>query len=190
MDNSEHKTWLIVAMYLMVFVSLLLSVVCKCLWTTNGIGYDWIIGICLVIFLHYDILFRQYHKDNWLIIGRSIETTLDSIRAACQYISYFIAFIAISFTLFSEMKIPNSKETFDLIIESPILRIYIFLVLSFSAISLLFIPIPYATVKSKDEPSKALKNCFTAVVFMEKVIVTLTIYFVLLFLVMKYKGID
>lgn len=180
----------ILLMYGITFFILMLVLFLKLNYTVEGIGYDWIIGINLLIFVAYDLRFRFYKKDNWVSIGRSKSVTLASIRAACQYISYFIAFLAIGFTLFSDKEI-GENLAYTYVFKSSLLMLYALMILTFSAISLLFVPVPYTDKEQyahRREPSKVLKNCFTTVLLMQKIIITLTIYFVLLFLVMKYKA--
>lgn len=136
----------------------------------------WIIIIPIVVFLIYDIWFRWIRKGCWCEYGRNYTGTVVSIKAASQYTSFFIAFIAISLSLAVDNEITNELK--DLFGEF-IIRCYGFIVLSFSGLVLLFIPIPYLDKGEKKEPSNALKNCFFIVLFMEKTIILLLIYLII-----------
>lgn len=160
----------IVYIYIIAFISLIFSISCN---------LHWIILFPLGIFLIYDIWFRWLRKGLWHHYGRDYEGTIASINSASKYTSFFIAFIAVSLSLIiSEDTDPQLIELF----QAPLIQAYGFIVLAFSGLVLLFIPIPYLNKDEKKEPSEALKNCFFAVLFMEKTIIYLLIYLITLIL--------
>ncbi len=132
----------------------------------------------IVMFLSYDIWFRwiRQGKENWSGHGRNYKGTVESISSASQYTSFFIAFIAISLSLALSTNIPAALKT---LFSEFIIQCYGFVVLAFSGLVLLFIPIPYLTRSNAEEPSEALKNCFFAVLFMEKTIILLLMYLII-----------
>ncbi|MDD3321739.1 MAG: hypothetical protein PHS59_09890 [Paludibacter sp.] len=136
----------------------------------------WIIIIPIVVFLIYDIWFRWIRIGYWSEFGRTYNGTVESIRAASQYTSFFIAFIAISLSLAVKNEITTGLES---LFDEIIIRCFGFIVLSFSGLVLLFIPIPYLVKGEKKEPSNALKNCFFIVLFMEKTIILILIYLII-----------
>lgn len=172
--KKKHKTSLkfedygILIIYSIAFLSLLTAV----LFAEKG--YHWIILFPIGVFIIYDIWFSFCRKDRWLSSGRSYKETIASINSASLYTSYFIAFIAISFSILLE----TGKDHFVWeVINDPWLKVYAFLILSLSGIILLFIPIPYKKkAKHAKEPSRALKNCFFTVLLLEKITIILIIY--------------
>ncbi|GAB5526982.1 MAG: hypothetical protein Roseis2KO_48540 [Roseivirga sp.] len=134
--------------------------------------------IPITMFLLYDMWFRwiRQGKENWSGHGRSYKGTVDSISSASQYTSFFIAFIAISLSLALSTDIPIALKA---LFSELIIQCYGFVVLAFSGLVLLFIPIPYLTGGNTKEPSDALKNCFFAVLFMEKTIILLLMYLII-----------
>ncbi len=165
----------IVFVYVIAFLSLIFSTSTS---TTNSTSDEkhWIIIIPIVVFLIYDIWFRWFRNGDWREFGRTSKVTVESIRAASQYTSFFIAFIAISLSLAINN---NITDEFKGLFDDIIIRCYGFIVLSFSGLVLLFIPIPYLVKDEKKEPTDALKNCFFFVLFMEKTIILLLIYLII-----------
>lgn len=155
----------IIIVYLVAFSSLYFSTIFE---------KPWIILIPIAVFLSYDIWFRWVRK--WCIHSRTYEGTIESIRVASQYTSFFIAFIAISLSVAVNANISNELSNF---FGQSIIQCYGFIVLAFSGLVLLFIPIPYLDKGNKKEPSRALKNCFFCVLFMEKTIIILLIYLII-----------
>lgn len=157
---------------LMYFFSLLFLV------TSTHFGIHELMLAPIVMFLSYDIWFRwiRQGKENWSGHGRSYKGTVESISSASQYTSFFIAFIAISLSLALSTDIPVALKA---LFSEFIIQCYGFVVLAFSGLVLLFIPIPYLTHGNAEEPSEALKNCFFTVLFMEKTIILLLVYLII-----------
>jgi hypothetical protein len=130
--------------------------------------------IQVVLFLVYDILFVSERNS---FEGRTVKETVESIRAACTYLSY----VFILMSIFAGVILDSGNNT-QKCIESFKSDIYL---MSYSLISLigsivamLFIPIQYKT-KGVEGPSNALKNCFFFVLFMEKTVLLLFTYVVI-----------
>ncbi|MBC35066.1 MAG: hypothetical protein CL663_03355 [Bacteroidetes bacterium] len=136
----------------------------------------------IICFIGYDYWFTYKNKKAWGDAGRCKSDTLDSIRSASTYTSYFLAFVALSISLLSEG--PDIAKSINM--ENFWIQIYILLILSLSGIILLFIPVTYKMKyeeKKEDErPSKALKNCFFVVLLSEKIVITLIIYLIIVLL--------
>jgi hypothetical protein len=179
----------ILAVYMIALLALIYSTVHNA---------HWFMLIPIAIFLIHDIWFRWCRKSSWVSSGRDHNGTVESIRAASQYTSFFIAFIAISLSLTVENTIfllgdikvtgdDNLTNEIKNLFASPLVQYYGFTILAFSALVLLFIPISYLDTKKKNwkkkkknrEPSIALKNCFFAVLFMEKTIILLLVYLII-----------
>ena len=143
------------------------------------INAHWMMLIPISIFIVYDGYFRFYKfkRNNWKDHGRDFKGTLESIRMASQYISFFIALIAISIGLLIEKDL---FLCFQHLFDNIFIQFYGLTILVFSGVILLFIPIPYKC-GNNDEPTKALKNCFFAVLLMEKIIILLLVYLMILF---------
>ena len=149
-----------------------------------------LLAIQIVIFFLYDIRFRLVKQGQWSNYGRDFEGALASITSASTYTSFFIGFIAISLSLIANTGIPEPLKD---LINDPYIQVYVFITLSFSGLTLMFIPIPYVLKQKKGknaknegedeeenrEPSEALKNCFFAVLFMEKTVILLLIYIII-----------
>lgn len=130
----------------------------------------------ITMFLLYDIWFRWIRKGRWSDHGRNYKGTVESISSASQYTSFFIAFIAISLSLALNTDIPGELKA---LFSEFIIQCYGLVILAFSGLVLLFIPIPYLAGGNTEEPSDALKNCFFAVLFMEKTIILLLMYLII-----------
>lgn len=158
----------VLIVYIIAFLSLIFSVLFKS---------HYIMIIPIIVFFIYDIWFRWLRKGSWVVYGRDYIGTVESIRMASQYTSFFIAFIAISLSFALENEISSElKELFT----NKIIQYFGFVVLSFSGLVLLFIPIPYLMKGNEEkEPSTALKNCFFLVLFMEKTIILLLVYLII-----------
>jgi len=68
---------------------------------------------------------------------------------------------------------------FEFMKQNGWLLAYSFIIIAFSGIALLFIPVQYKDPGETDKPSESLKNCFFAVLFFEKIIILLLVYLLL-----------
>jgi len=165
--RNLYQDWGVIFNYGIALISIILAVVLR---------QDWVILIPIFCFLLHDIdfVFIQSDKNFW---GRKKNGTVESIRAASNYISYFIALIGIFIGLTCK-EWDSLKNTLN---ESLWIKAYAFILVVLAGVSLLFIPVRYHD-DNGDQPSKALKNCFFIVLLFEKIIIVLLVY-VLIFVV-------
>ncbi len=134
----------------------------------------WLLLAPVLLFFIYDLNFRiDKHKVNFKCRGQ--KGTLESVRQASTYISYFIAVMGIMIGILASNA---AWEAIAAELDGKYwIKAYAAVAIALSGVALLFIPIRY-----KDEggqPSTALKNCFTTVLFFEKVIILFFVYVVL-----------
>ena len=78
----------------------------------------WIMLIPIICYISYDIWFTYYNERSWGKKGRCKMDTLDSIRSASTYTSYFLAFVALSISLLADgSDIANSIDLKDFWIQ-------------------------------------------------------------------------
>lgn len=162
-----YQRWGILLCYIIAFLSILISV---------AFDWSWFMLVPIALFFYHDLNFRiDSGKTNFL--GRSYAETVESIRAASNYISYFIALIGV----FVGIIIGNDDGPgfFEFMKQNGWLLAYSFIIIAFSGIALLFIPVQYKDPGETDKPSESLKNCFFAVLFFEKIIILLLVYLLL-----------
>jgi len=165
-----YSDWGIIINYVIAFLSILLAIICK---------QHWIILLPVLYFLIHDITFR-IDKKGCNFEGRDYKTTVESVRAASNYISYFIALIGVfvGILISSDKMIP----VLDLMKNDAWIKVYGFIVITLSGVALLFVPVQYKQIGENNErPTEALKNCFFAVLFFEKVIILFLIYILIVF---------
>lgn len=165
--RSFYQDWGILLNYGISLISIILAVV---------LHLHWIILIPIFCFLLHDIDF-VFNNSESNFESRKPVGTVESIRAASNYISYFIALIGVFIGLSSK----DWGSLKNILNESLWIKTYALILVVLSGVSLLFIPVRYFE-KNVNQPSKALKNCFLIVLFFEKVIIVLLVY-VLIFIV-------
>jgi polyferredoxin len=167
---ENHGIWIV---YLIAFLSILFAVLFD--------QQHWIMLIPIGVFLFYDSRFRWFRarEEKWHKHGRDKKETLESIRMASQYTSFFIAIIAVSLSIVLE-KSPLPLSLTNLLANG-FVKSYGLVVLALSGVVLLFIPIAYSNNTDDNEPSRALKNCFFCVLLMEKIIILLLVYLIIAF---------
>ncbi len=168
--REKYWDWGILLNYAIAFFSILLAVICK---------QHWMVLIPVFCFLIHDIDFAYIgSEENFKC--RTYEGTVKSITSASNYISYFIALIGIVMSVLVGTQQWDALRS--IIIADDWIQAYGFIIIVLSGTSLLFIPIRYK--EDGDQPSRALKNCFFAVLFFEKVIIIFLSYILIyLFLV-------
>lgn len=139
---------------------------------------------CLV----YDIHFRNKNKGEWSSYGRDTESTLAGIRAAIQYTTFMFGFIGIALSKCFEGSAADNPLLIFLN-QSYWIKSYALTILFSVTLLLLFIPVSYNKFprnpkKDKvsadpNEPSSALKNYYFTVLFLQKVVILLTVYLLL-----------
>jgi lysylphosphatidylglycerol synthetase-like protein (DUF2156 family) len=155
----------IIGLYLFTFLAILFALYME---------WHWAVLLPVMLFLAYDLYFRfDIHNKNFRC--RGYKGTLDSVRQASTYISYFLAVMGIMIGVLAS----NTawSDIADKLEGKYWIKAFALVAIALSGVAMLFIPIRY---KDKDgQPTVALKNCFTAVLFFEKVIILFFVYIVL-----------
>jgi hypothetical protein len=143
----------------------------------------YIIIFPIIIFLINDIIFRRSNKGKWRLYGRNYKSTLHGIRAAIQYTTFLFGFIGI--VLSSSFDLGILTSLLEFFFESKWLQFYLISISMIITLMLLFIPVVYSKPQNKEdkegeEPSQALKNYYFIILFLQKTIILLTMYLLLL----------
>lgn len=169
-----HPVW-IISIYLISAVSLVIAILCD--------NLPYLLLLPVVVYLAYDVNF--YSSDDSLK-GRSINSTNDSIKSACTYLSYFIALSGIVLAMDAKNQTLITGILGDDSMTSNWIVAYFFTAIILALTALLFIPVQYSKDDDENngEVSKALKACFSIVMFLEKVSILFFVY--VLLSVLKY----
>jgi len=138
----------------------------------------------LTMLLVFDIVFRVKRKGKWEKYGRDYKSTLDGIRAAIQYTTFLFGFIGIALSKCFDDITNNPLIAF--INKSSWLKAYALTIILSVLILLLFIPVVYRKPSTKKEPSEMLKNYYLVVLYLQKVVIILTVYLLLNFIVNQF----
>lgn len=145
----------------------------------------WLMLLPVGLLLAYDINFRLKNKGRWRHYGRDYQATLHGIRAAIQYTTFLFGFVGIALGQF--LSFESDNLLFVYFKSSDWIRVYGIAVVLMVIILLLFLPITYRYPDNNDEPTIALKNYYSLVLFLQKVVILLTMYLILNFGVVNYK---
>ena len=148
----------------------------------------WITLFLIILFLVYDLLFKFSYKGEWVKYGRDYNNTLKGIRAAIQYTAILIGFVGVVLSSIVDKDLLTKLKGLVVDGDDLLLKFYAFLLLAIPTFMLLFIPVTYtiehehkpeSKIKSKEkiEPSLALKNYLFLILFLQKVLIILCVYF-------------
>jgi len=139
-----------------------------------------IVLIPLAFHVVHDIWFRL-QPVRWKQHGRDCKSTLEGVRAAMQYTAFLFGFIGVGLGATFKGGIPQHIK--GLFSSSILLQGYLLAIIVMAGLMLLFIPVVY-TNKSESsnsqEPSIALKNYYTFVLIIQKSLIILSVYLLLI----------